>query len=645
MDEKTIPLSQNAPLQKLLVGAQKTTSGRNLNYRALFDQTQECVFIIGLDLTYISANGQALQLLRYEEKELIGMPVSKVMSLDAGLTHASLVEGPNLYERILKRKDGTTVPVEVSTSVVYETANEPAYILSIARDISERKNSEEMLKKQARILSAISDATARLLQSSNIEGRIPEVLESLGRAMDVVCCVIFEVTAFSGKPTLEIQYTWRKKERSDFNAMQALSPRLAALLNEPGGVFHGTADQKNSGDLSFGLVPIHAVAQGFGSYLGLFDDRHDLSWSASEREAIQTAANLVGSALQRNDYEEALRSSEARNRIILSALPDLLIRVDSNGTILDYSANPEHPLYLHRDVITGKRLAEIWPQEVAQQIMGEGHGHGFRSPQVLERFTLPFSRDEYEARLVPINLREALIVIRDITKRVQLDQMKSDFINRASHELRTPLTSSILMAELIQEGGTPEELDEYWRTLKSELNRQKILIDRLLVAGRLESGMMKLDHVPVDLIRVLRESAQAVQPIAYKRKVRVALNGLDQSAQVMGDKSALEQVFINLINNAIKFSPEGQTVNIDLSGNDTGLSVSIVDHGIGIPPEAVSHLFERFYRAKNVTIAEIPGSGIGLYIVKSIVEELNGKITVESVIQQGTTFVVSLKKA
>jgi signal transduction histidine kinase len=326
-------------------------------------------------------------------------------------------------------------------------------------------------------------------------------------------------------------------------------------------------------------------------------------------------------------------------------LPDLLIRVDSDGTILDYSANPEHPLYVHRDVISGKRLAEVWPRDVVQQIMGETHGRGFKSPHVLERFALPFGSDEYEARLYPINLREALIVIRDITERVQLDQMKSDFINRASHELRTPLTSSILMAELIQEGGTPEELDEYWRTLKSELNRQKILIDRLLVAGRLESGMMKLDHVPVDLIRVLRESAQAVQPIAYKRKVRVALNGLDQSAQVMGDKSALEQVFINLINNAIKFSPEGQTVNIDLSGNDTGFSVSIVDHGIGIPPEAVSHLFERFYRAKNVTIAEIPGSGIGLYIVKSIVEELNGKITVESVIQQGTTFVVSLKKA
>ena len=645
MDEKTIPLSQHAPSQKLLAAAQKTKSGKNLNYRALFDQTRECVFIIGLDLTYISANGQALQLLQYEEKELAGMPVSNVISLDEGLTRASLEQGPNLYERILKRKDGALVPVEVSTSVVYETANEPAYILSIARDISERKNSEEMLKKQARILSAISDAAARLLQSSNMEGRIPEVLESLGRAMDVVCCLIFEVSALSGKPTIEIQYTWRKKERPDFNMLEALSPRLASLLNEPGGVFHGTADKTNSGDLSFGLVPIHAAARGRGSFLGLFDDRHDLSWSVSEREAIQTAANLIGSALQRNDYEEAIRLSEARDRIILSALPDLLIRTDFNGTILDYSANPEHPLYVQRDVIAGRRLSETWPEDVVQKIMGDSLGRGFESPQVLEKFTLPFSKDEYEARLYPISSGEALIVIRDITERVQLDQMKSDFINRASHELRTPVTSAIMLAELIQEGGTQEELDEYWHTLKSELNRQKILIDRLLIAGRLESGTMKLEHVPLDLVPSLADSVQAVKPIAKRRNVVIQLNSLHKPTRIVGDRSALEQVFINLIHNAVKFSPEGKTVNIDLSERESEVSVSISDQGLGIPPEAASHLFERFYRAKNVTIAEIPGSGIGLYIVKSIVDELGGKITVESLVNQGTTFTVTLKKA
>ncbi|MGA7605085.1 MAG: ATP-binding protein, partial [Anaerolineales bacterium] len=251
----------------------------------------------------------------------------------------------------------------------------------------------------------------------------------------------------------------------------------------------------------------------------------------------------------------------------------------------------------------------------------------------------------YEARLYPISSGEALIVIRDITERVQLDQMKSDFINRASHELRTPVTSAILMAELIQEGGTQEELDEYWHTLKSELNRQKFLIDRLLIAGRLESGMMKLEQVALDLMPALESSIQAVKPIAKKRNVVIQLDSMRRSTQIIGDKSALEQVFINLIHNAVKFSPEGKTVNVDVAESESEVRVSISDHGLGIPAEAASHLFERFYRAKNVTIAEIPGSGIGLYIVKSIVDELGGKIAVESLINQGTTFVVTLKKA
>ncbi|HUI89377.1 MAG TPA: ATP-binding protein [Anaerolineales bacterium] len=644
MDEKTVPISRGPMSKKLLAEAQSIQAGNTLNYRALFDQTGECVFIIGLDLTYIAANQQALQLLGYEEKELVGMPVSKVMSLDEQLTHDSLGEGPNLYERILKRKDGRTVPVEVSTSLVYTADKQPAYIQSIARDISERINAEEMLKKQARILSVISEATARLLQSSNIVYRLPEVLESLGRAMNVFCCAIFEITTFSGRSSIEVQYQWIKKERSDFKIIDAITPHLSSILSETSGHFYGALDKMNSGDLSFGVVPIRNTRR-LGSFLGLFDDQQELSWSSSEREAVRTAANLIGSAMQRNDYEEAIQLSEARNRIILSVLPDLLIRVDFNGIILDYSANPEHPLYVHRDMMSGKRLAETWPEEVVQRIMGESQGRGFKSPQVLERFTLPFSRDEYEARLYPIDSREALIVIRDITEQIQLDQMKSDFINRASHELRTPVTSAILMAELIQEGGTAEELDEYWHTLKSELNRQKILIDRLLIAGRLESGMMKLEHTPLDLVHALLDSVQAVKPIAKKRNVVIQLNGTEKPTRVIGDKGGLEQVFINLINNAVKFSPEGKTVHIDLAEHESDVSISIADHGLGIPPEAASHLFERFYRAKNVTVAEIPGSGIGLYIVKSIVEELGGKIAVESVIKQGTTFIVTLKKA
>jgi signal transduction histidine kinase len=198
---------------------------------------------------------------------------------------------------------------------------------------------------------------------------------------------------------------------------------------------------------------------------------------------------------------------------------------------------------------------------------------------------------------------------------------------------------------LIQGGGTPEELNEYWRTLRSELNRQKILIDRLLIAGRLESGMMTLEHSPVDLIPVLEESLMAVKAIANKRKISLILITEQRPVFILGDKSGLQQVFINLINNAAKFSPEGSSVTVSVAQGEKEVRVSISDQGLGIPPEARQHLFERFYRARNVTIAEIPGSGIGLYIVKSIVDELGGNIRVESELNQGTTFIISLLHA
>jgi PAS domain S-box-containing protein len=613
-------------------------------YHALFEHSDDCIFIISFDLHYMAANPQALSLLGYEENELVGKPMSEIVYLDETLNlEAVLDDDSSLLERILRRKDGSVVPVEVSTSIVYDETGQPVCIQSIARDISTRKEVERAFNRHNQIMLSISDATTRLLQSTKIENKIAEVLGSLGQAAGAIACFIIEISLTSGPNSIQVRSEWQKNASSRMDLAQFIAPFETAILNQQAGIF--------AEDMDVPPAQSAAVVQIIGNpggnaraFLGLFYPEKVQAWLPTQEEAVQIAANIIGAALQRNQHEETIRISEARNRSIINALPDLIIRLDASGKILDYSARPDHPLYRPPAEVTEKLLSDLWPEEVVSQIMGWDVPGAFTEPRHLKEFNLPFSAQTYESRFSPIAADEALLVVRDMTEQALLDQMKSDFINRASHELRTPLTTVILMANLIQEGGAPEELSEYWSVLTSELNRQKILIERLLIAGRLESGTMKLEIAPLDLVSTLKESILAVKPIANKKNITIQFSTPEKPILVMGDKSGLQQVFINLINNAAKFSPEGTSVEVNLTLTGNYAQAAISDHGMGIPPEDLPHLCERFFRGKNVTLAEIPGSGIGLYIVKSIVEELGGSLKVESMLKQGTTISVVLNR-
>jgi len=641
MDEKTIPLSKLPVDVKVQVMGQNKLDAK-LDYRALFEQMGECVFIIGLDFKFITANQQALRLLGYEEHQLMGLPVEEIMLLEDSYGREMILEKHlTLLEYTLKKKNGSMLPVELSISVVHNDLGMPTYIQMLARDISERKQAERGLKRHMRALSVIGEATASLFRSSNLETKIPEVLESLGYAVDVFCCALVNVKASSVK----VQYQWTNYDAAGFNIASALMPFLDSITDIPVRVFSAMDVKFENAELplvSILVIPIQGTLGSWG-FLALFDKQNQLSWLPTEFDTVQTTANLIGVSLERQHYEKTIRLSETRNRILVDALPDLLLRADLTGQILDYNAHPSHPLYAPRESVIGKKIRELWPEKVVKMIMGTDEQDAFLSSKWVYGFNLPNHEQTFEARLHPISAEEALIIVRDITEQARLDQMKSDFINRASHELSTPLTSAILMVELMKQGGTDEEMDEYWRTLTGELNRQKNLINQLLLAGRLESGKMKLEVAPMDLLPVLEESVRAVKAIANKRRISIKLETEQASLNVFGDMDGLSQVFINLINNAVKFSPKENTVEVKVMQDETHAHISIADHGLGIPPEAIPHLFERFYRARNVTVAEIPGSGIGLYIVKSIVDELGGTISVKSEINKGTTFTVSLR--
>ncbi len=650
METKTIPIQRIPGRREKQAENSSKNWDKNFSYQALFEQSGECVFIISLDFHYIAANQQALNLLGYEEDELVDKSVYEVLSQETTSDNETLVhQNSPLQERVLKCKDGTQIPVEISTTIVYDEENTPVYIQSIARDISVRKIQEEKLRRNALILSIISEKAAKLLQSSDIETRIPSLLESLGQAMNINCSAIFTLSSFSEMTDIQIKYQWNSTTCSDVDIPAIVSPFLPQIQASQA-PFYSTVDVEGQNPIALGhsfvSIPIDGVI-GAKGYLGFFDTAENLLWSQSELDALQTAANLIGAALQRKRYEETIRLNDARNRIIVDALPDLIIRIDIHGHILDYSAKPHHPLYIHRDLAYGRQLNKTFPEEIAARMIGDENKDAFVTSQKVEEFRLPYAVGTYEARLYPIYSDEALIIIRDVTEQTKLNEMKSDFINRASHELRTPLTAAMLMVDLIQEGGTPEEMEECWSVLKRELHRQKELIDRLLMAGRLDSGMMKIEGKVLDLLPILRESMQSVQPIVAKRNIslKLTIDDDDEPYKIWGDVGGLQQVFINLINNAAKFSPEGSEVEIKTFQNEQFVCTLIIDKGVGIPQEDIPHLFERFYRAKNVTVAEIPGSGIGLYIVNSIVTELGGRVLVESTPNKGTKFTVCLKQA
>jgi PAS domain S-box-containing protein len=646
MGEKAIPVS-TLPVNQSQAEESKTKAGSqawgdDFHYRALFEQSNDCIFIIGLGLVYMAANPQALNLLGYTEHELVGKPVAEVMALDESLGHAAVPDdSSSLTERILRRKDGTLVPVEISTSIVYNETGQPAYIQSIVRDITRRKEVERLLQRRDQIMFSISNATTRLLQSSRFETHIGGVLESLGQASGAVACFLVEIKDTPLPASVHVLSQWQKESSFRLDIARSLAPSLESILNSPQALFAENLDIPQA--RSAAVVRIMGKA-GAPAFLGLFYTEQVDAWLSAQQDAVRIAANLIGAAWQRNQHEEAILASEARNRTIIEALPDLIIRMDAQGKILDYNAKPDHPLFQPHDAVAGRLLSEIWPEQIAGQIMGKNTGEVFTEPHYLKEFKLPFSTQTYEARLAPIAMHEALLIVRDITEQAKLNEMKSDFINRASHELRMPLTNAILMVNLIKDGGTPAELQEYWSILTNELDRQKVLIERLLVAGRLESRALKLEIAPLDLVAILDESSLAVKLFASKRSIDVRVSNPTGPIIVMGDKSGLEQVFINLINNAVKFSPEGSSVELDVRLEADVVRVAISDHGMGIPAEDIPHLCERFFRGRNVTIAEIPGSGIGLYIVKSIVEELGGSIKVESVLKQGTTITVALKR-
>ncbi|MFL5891708.1 MAG: PAS domain S-box protein [Solirubrobacterales bacterium] len=225
-----------------------------------------------------------------------------------------------------------------------------------------------------------------------------------------------------------------------------------------------------------------------------------------------------------------------------------------------------------------------------------------------------------------------------------VERAKDEFFGLVSHELRTPLTSIIGYGELLAESEADrltEQGRKHLSVIRRNAQREMRLVGDLLLLVRIQEGSFRMELEEVDLRRIVEQAVEAARPAAGKRSIELRAQA-GSSPECSGDPQRLGQVVDNLLSNAIKFTPKGGHVAVNLTSNDDTAAIEVKDSGMGIPEEEQKHLFDRLYRSPSATASAIPGVGLGLTIVKAIVDAHEGRILVESEPGAGATFRVEL---
>lgn len=376
----------------------------------------------------------------------------------------------------------------------------------------------------------------------------------------------------------------------------------------------------------------------------LYYQRKLLHWLQKERNTPPPEAGGIWGEIfhllnrrQQSHHKRKRRLAQMVGRFqeMTSALPDAAVLLGANQTIVWFNQAAQQLLGLHRTTDMGQRIGNLVRHPLFLQ--------KFNSEAGESGFNIPAPNDEnisLQVWHIPLAQNQSLLIARDVSQQQQLEQMRRDFVGNVSHEMRTPLTVIRGFIETMIDSGDPQL--EGWLTsiemMAQQSGRMESLIDDLLLLSQLERRQEQRERQRIAVAALIKEIVSGGQSLTAEKEIRVELE-LDESLMLTGNERELYSAFNNLFTNAIRYTPAAGVIHIEWARDgDQGATLCVVDSGIGIPPQHLNRVTERFYRVDAGRSREMGGTGLGLAIVKHVLNRHNAQLKIESRLNVGSKF-------
>jgi two-component system, OmpR family, phosphate regulon sensor histidine kinase PhoR len=383
-------------------------------------------------------------------------------------------------------------------------------------------------------------------------------------------------------------------------------------------------------------VPLQSRGQVVG-VLGV-DNRHNRSaFTEHHVKLISTVADYAVIAIENAHLYSGATSDRNKLETILTNIQDGVIVLDVDQRFILVNQTARSAFNLGENNLTGKLFSDVVQKpELLDLLKTPGSEH---YPNQCE-MELDDGR-VFSAQLTPITEVGIAITFHDITYHKKLDRLKNDFVSTISHDLRSPLTAILGYIELLDRAGPINDLQrDFIHRVQASVHSITALVNDLLNLGRIESGFDTRKET-VTINSIVDGSLDLFSERLKAKKIQLTRNLPDKNPPLFGNPIQLRQMVDNLMDNALKYTPDGGKVKLEVQVDGNQLILLVADSGCGIPPLDLPYIFDKFYRASNTT-ADVPGTGLGLSIVKSIVESHQGRIWVDSTQDKGTTVTVVL---